>query len=369
MRPITFAETAHYNRMGSAHNVAINEKTGFAYVVGASSGPQGGCAGGLHMVNIQDPADPTFAGCFSEDGYTHDVQCVTYAGPDADYTGREICFASNGGFGEDFDRYTIVDVTDKANPVLITQMLYPTAGYAHQGWLTEDQRYFVANDELDETGFGLPTRTLVFDVSDLDEAEFLDAYTHPTVSTDHNLYVKDRYVYASNYTSGLRILDTNEIEANSSDILSTVAFFDTQPSSDRPGFNDGGSWSNYPFFASGVVIVSDITGGLFILDPQLAGLVDAEEDVAAAGSHTLSAYPNPFTDQTRLTLELGQPERVTAEVYDALGRRVASLFEGTLGAGEARSFVFDGSGRPAGLYIIRVTGETFAETQRVVLAR
>ena len=51
--------------------------------------------------------NPTFAGCFDDDGYTHDVQCVVYSGPDADYTGAEICFASNE------DTVTIVDVTDK----------------------------------------------------------------------------------------------------------------------------------------------------------------------------------------------------------------------------------------------------------------
>ena len=298
------------------------------------------------MVDIQTPAEPTFAGCFSADGYTHDVQCVIYDGPDTDYTGREICVASNGGFGDDFDRYTIVDVTDKSSPVLITQMLYPTAGYAHQGWLTEDQRYFIANDELDETAFGIGTRTLVFDVSDLDEAEFLDIYTHPTSSSDHNLYIQGRYVYASNYTAGLRILDTEEIEGSGSDVLSTVAFFDTFPSSNQAGFQ--GTWSNYPFFESGIVIVNDITGGLFILEPQLSGSVSAEDEITVTESRLRAAYPNPFSRQTTLTLQVETAQQVTVHVYDSLGRQVETLFEGVLAADQAKVLVFDGSARPAG---------------------
>jgi len=103
--PHDLTETAHYGGFGSAHNLVINEASGFAYAVGANS-----CSGGLHMIDIRTPTSPTAAGCFSADGYTHDAQCVTYAGPDTQYTGREICFAANG------DTLTIVDVNNKATP-------------------------------------------------------------------------------------------------------------------------------------------------------------------------------------------------------------------------------------------------------------
>jgi hypothetical protein len=36
--PVTFKETAHYDRIHSAHNIAINEETGFAYSLGSSMG-------------------------------------------------------------------------------------------------------------------------------------------------------------------------------------------------------------------------------------------------------------------------------------------------------------------------------------------
>ena len=60
----------------STHNVVINEDSGFAYAVGNRSGGET-CGGQLHMINVQDPQNPTFAGCYSlpESGGTHDSQC------------------------------------------------------------------------------------------------------------------------------------------------------------------------------------------------------------------------------------------------------------------------------------------------------
>ena len=62
----TLTETAHMGGFGAAHNIAINEDTGFAYVTGAPPT----CSGGLFMVDITSPASPEFVGCFSVDGYT-----------------------------------------------------------------------------------------------------------------------------------------------------------------------------------------------------------------------------------------------------------------------------------------------------------
>jgi hypothetical protein len=318
------------------------------------------------MVDITEPTTPTFAGCFSQDGYTHDAQCVVYDGPDAEYQGSEICFTSQGNSSPGLDNHIgIVDVTDKQNPAILAQAVYPDPAYAHQGWLTEDHRYFIANDEIDENRYGHNTRTLVFDVTDLDAPEFLDAYFHPTASIDHNLYVKGEFAFQSNYTSGLRIVGLGD--GNGPPSLEEVAFFDTYPNNDAVTYN--GAWSNYPYFESGIVIVSDQSGGLFVLDPQLGGTTADVEDVAPGAFALGQPYPNPTTGRTHIDLVLGDPQRVDVVVYDVLGRRVADLFHGQLGAGETRSFAFDGSGLPAGLYFIRTTGEAFAETRQVSITR
>jgi choice-of-anchor B domain-containing protein len=255
--PTTFTEDAHYNNLGRAHNIVINTDSGFAYAVGSRQGPEQ-CSAGLHAIDIRTPLSPTFAGCFGADGYTHDAQCVNYNGPDANYVGHEICLAANE------DTVTIVDVSNKSAPVQISRTGYAGSAYTHQGWLTEDSHYFLVNDEIDEINNGHNTRTYVFDVSDLDAPQLHMTYTAAVAATDHNLYIKGRYAYESNYLSGLRILDLAQIDGGS---ISEVAFFDTHPESNASGTS--GSWSVYPYFASGTVILSDISNGLFVLEPNL----------------------------------------------------------------------------------------------------
>src|SRR5690606_14399008 len=253
----------------------------------------------------------------------------------------------------------------------LSQAIYPNHAYTHQGWLTEDHRYFIGNDELDESNFGHNTRTLVFDVSDLDAPEFVAPFLHEVGSIDHNLYVKGNYIFESNYRSGLRVLNATSLLEGTSVTgagLEAVAFFDTYPGSDGRGFD--GTWSNYPFFESGIVIVSDMQRGLFVLDPKIETNPPVANEDAAPGSFVLTAaYPNPFENRTQLTLRVAETQAVEIAVYDVLGRRVASLFDGTLAAGSEHTAVFDAVGMPAGTYLVRVTGESFSETRQVTLAR
>lgn len=255
--PATFEADALYDGLDSAHNVAINEETGFAFTVGGDK-----CGGGLHMVDIREPKNPTFAGCFAHantgyggTGSTHDTQCVTYRGPDNEYEGREICFSSNG------TALSIADVTDKNAPKAISATSYPDFAYVHQGWLTEDQRYFFLNDELDEfVGNTAETRTLIWDVSDLEDPQLVREYTFGTQAADHNLYVRGHYMYQSNYLSGLRIHDVSDPENPRE-----VAYFDTVPVGPNDSRLDG-SWSNYSYFKSGVIAVSSQEEGLFLVE-------------------------------------------------------------------------------------------------------
>ena len=278
--PVTFSETAHYGGFGNAHNIVVNQDSGYAYAVGTST-----CSGGLHMVDIQNPLNPTNAGCFSSDGYTHDAQCVNYSGPDPDYQGREICF----NFNE--DTLTIVDVTNKAAPTQVSRTGYPNSAYTHQGWVDETQSYLLLDDELDEQSFGYNTRTRIWDISDLDQPALLGYYSGSTTAIDHNLYIKDGYAYQANYRAGLQIINLADI-ANAN--LSQEAYFDIYPSSNSASFN--GAWNVFPYFDSGVVIVSGIEQGLFILRPTLA------PDFSMSAGDTILAVCAPGSDATILTL-------------------------------------------------------------------
>lgn len=250
--PITFEADALYSGFGSAHNIVINEDSGFAYVVGTSRDDEYG--GGAHFINIQDPKNPVAAGGYGENGYSHDAQVVTYNGPDTDYAGREIYIGANE------DRVILADVTDKENPRFISSVDYPNIEYTHQGWFTEDQRYFLLGDELDEARLGFQSRTLVFDFSDLDNPVQHDTYLGTTSAIDHNGYVKGNEYFLANYTAGVRVLDVSGVADKS--IIET-GFFDTYPSTDNPQFS--GVWNVYPYFESGKIVVSDINSGLFII--------------------------------------------------------------------------------------------------------
>jgi len=217
------------------------------------------------MIDINLPTDPIFVGCFQDPatgragtGYTHDAQCVIYQGPDAEHVGREICFGSNE------TGLSISDVTDKNNPIAISVGAYPNAAYAHQGWLTEDQRYFFMGDELDESAArrsgGTPmegTRTLIWDVADLDDPILAKEHFGEVLATDHNLYIRGNLMYQTNYASGLRIL-------NISDPLNPVevGFLDTVPTNNSVAMT--GAWSSYPFFESGTIVVSGGQGVFFL---------------------------------------------------------------------------------------------------------
>jgi choice-of-anchor B domain-containing protein len=272
--PVEFTATANYTQFGNAHNIVINEETGFAYAVGTST-----CNSGLHMVNIQNPTAPTNAGCFSNDGYTHDAQCVIYTGPDTEHNGKEICFNSNT------DTITIVDVSTKNTPIQLSRTGYSNHGYTHQGWLTEDQRYYLMNDELDEQNNGHNTKTYIWDMLDIDAPLLIGFYNGPEASIDHNLYIKGNHAYLTNYTSGLSILDISDIGNGN---LIEVANFDGYPPNDGATFK--GAWSNYPYFPSGNVIMSDFDGGLFILGPKICPTLTSTQGLTtqASGDNSIS---------------------------------------------------------------------------------
>jgi choice-of-anchor B domain-containing protein len=274
--PVTFTETAHYGGFGSTHTLAMNTRTGFAYAVGTRT-----CEGGLHVVDVRTPTSPRTAGCFSLDGYTHETQCVVYSGPDSVYRDREVCFNSNE------DTLTIVDATDKLEQVQLSRTGYDGSAYTHQGWLTEDQRFFLVNDEGDEVAFKHPTRTWIWDVSDLDAPVLATYYDGATASIDHNLYIRGDLVYESNYRSGLRVLDASEVARG---VLREVGFFDVYPSDDAPAFN--GAWSVYPFFVSGSVVMNGIEQGLFVVRPRVVPRgqpTGLEVSIAGPGSAALDS--------------------------------------------------------------------------------
>jgi choice-of-anchor B domain-containing protein len=251
---VTFTETVHYDGFANGHNLFINEDTGYAYVLRTEQ-----CGGGLTMVDVSDPLNPTSAGCFNDDGLASDTFCAVYHGPDADHTGDEICVTASD------DAVAISDVTDKTSPELVARFTYSNAERAHHGWMTADQRYYLLADMMDEHHHGGNTRIFIWDLADLETPVLHDTYFGPTTASDHNLWIRGDSAFVGNLRAGLRILNLNDI-ANGN--LVQEGYFDTYPADDNPDHTNG-AWAVYPYFESGTILVADIGQGLFIVRPTL----------------------------------------------------------------------------------------------------
>lgn len=323
--PVIFDNDAHYDGFGGAHNIVINEDTGYAYGVGTNTH-----GGGPHFVNIQDPLNPVGDGGDTNNGYCHDAQVVIYSGPDSDYTGREILFGSNE------TQVVIVDVTDKANPQTISTIAYNNVSYTHQGWLTEDQRYFLLGDEADEIDLGFDTRTIVFDFNDLDDPQFHFEYSGPTTATDHNGYVNGDTFYLSNNTAGLRVIDISDI---ASENMSEIGFFDSYPSDNNAGYN--GAWSVYPFFESGNIVISDRSEGFILVHPSTLAVDEFSIE------NGLSIFPNPTTDLITVTSKNIAINKI--EFIDVIGK---SIYMET--GFDSNDIAIDVSAFETGIYFVRL---------------
>ena len=303
--PETFTEDSHYGGFGGAHNIVINEETGYAYGVGADY------SGGAHFVNIQDPLNPIGEGGYSGSGYTHDAQVVVYDGPDSDYTGKEIYIGSNE------DKVVIVDVTDKTNPVLISAVTYTNDAYTHQGWFTEDLTYFIVGDEIDELNFGFNTRNIVFDFTDLDNPQLSFEYSGPTSATDHNGYVDGDKFYLANYKAGMRVIDISDI---SNENMTEIGFFDVFPSNNTAGYD--GAWNVYPYFASGNILISSLK---YSSPDYVPGFYLVKSSTLSVDDNFLSnfsLYPNPSTNSVKLSSTNTPISEIS--IYDLSGKLLLS---------------------------------------------
>ncbi|MCW5518323.1 choice-of-anchor B family protein [Aureitalea sp. L0-47] len=331
--PVTFTEDAHFNGFGSAHNIVINEETGYAYPVGTNQ-----FNGGPLFINIQDPLNPVSEGGYSLDDYSHDAQVVTYNGPDSDYTGREILVGSNE------NAVVVVDITNKNSPIAISSTGYSNVEYTHQGWFTEDQRYFIVGDELDEFSVGFNTRTIVFDFTDLDNPQFDFEYFGSTPAVDHNGYVLGDTYYLANYSAGMRALDISDI-ANGN--ISEYGYFDTFTDDNNASFD--GAWNVYPYFGSGNIVISGEFGFTLVRDENLS---TTDFDDSGFG-----LFPNPASDVLTLT-STGNP-LTSVVIYNVLGQRVAQY-----DLNNSTSETINISNLKSGMYMVQINNES---TKRLIV--
>lgn len=253
---VTDLPTSHYSgpvgsEWLSAHN--IYQDNGIVYIFGAGRGN-----GGVIMLDVAtDPLNPIEVGTFDM-WYAHDGFVLNDTGYFAHI---------NDGF------FSIVDLTDKANPVLLGTSSTPSI-FTHNIWTSADGNYAYTTDEVDG-GY-----LAAYDISDPANIQFLDKIqSSPGESImPHNAHVLGDYLITSYYADGIVIHDITY-----PDNMIEVGNFDTSPL-DQSG--SVGCWGAYPFLSSGNILATDRQEGLFILGPTYQQGAYLEGNITEFGTGT-----------------------------------------------------------------------------------
>ncbi len=222
--------------LNTCHNIYI-DSSGFAYLSGCNLNN-----GGLIFIDVHStPGVPQYVG-HGPPTYSHDV-----------YVRDNRAYSSEINQGV----FSIYDVTDKTAPVLLASQA-TAANFTHNAWLSDDSQILFTTDEVGGATVG------AYDISDLTDIKELDQFlpleTLGDGVTPHNVHVWNDWLIISYYTDGCIIVDGSRPEN-----LVEVGNFDTFiPSS--TGFQ--GAWGAYPWLPSGLILVSDISDGIYVLEPN-----------------------------------------------------------------------------------------------------
>ena len=218
----------------TAHTLWIDE-AGYLYACGTATA--GGAAAGMRILSLANPSNPVSVGVYSL-RYVHDI-----------YVRDGIGYAAeiNNGL------VTVLDLTNRSAPVVRSSIASPK-GATHNTWLTDDDRYLAVTDE---TSGGSLT---IYDVGNLNAPVKVSEFAGPNLlhpsALIHNARILGNLVVASWYTEGFRIIDIADPT-----LPVEVGFLDTYPGASG---GSAGDWDVHPFLPSGVILASDIDGGLFV---------------------------------------------------------------------------------------------------------
>lgn len=237
--------------LSSIHNVWIDE-FGYAYLVGTNLN-----SGGVIYVDVNTtPGEPSYVG-HGDNVYSHDA-----------FVRNNKMYSSEIYEGQ----FAIYDVTDKENTEFLGSHT-TLFNFTHNSWLSDDGTILYTTDEQANATVGAYDVSDPEDIIDLDQ--FLPFETIGDGVIPHNVHVWDDWLIISYYTDGCILVDGS----NPSNLVE-VGNFDTYiPAS--TGFS--GAWGAYPYLPSGLVLISDIGNGMYVLEPNYVNACWLEGNITNAG--------------------------------------------------------------------------------------
>ena len=222
--------------LGGCHNLYIDESTGLLFLAGCNQGT----SGVIIMDLKENKEEPKVIGLETRN-YAHDV-----------YAKGDRMYASEINAGQ----LGIYDISNPSNPILLGSTR--TSGdFTHNAWPSDDQNFIFTTDEV---GNGTID---AYDISDLDFIEQIDRFRpNKTANTGlvvHNTHYLNGYLITSWYDDGVIITDASRPHN-----MIEVGNYDTFP---QNGGGSSGCWGAYPYLPSGLVLASDMSTGLYVLQP------------------------------------------------------------------------------------------------------
>ena len=251
-------------------------------------------------------------------------------------------------------KLSIINVSNKDNPSLITQFAYPNA-VCHNVWTSDNRRWLLTTDE------GGSNHLKLWDAANLNNLVLTYEYIPYELAMVHNAYFKGDTIFMAHYRAGVVALDVSTLPA----APTVIGFYDTYPGN---GTAYQGAWNVFPYYNSGKFIVSDIKTGLYVFRfGNPIGIHQTTSEIPSA-YRLEQNYPNPFNPSSKINFSLPKSGDVTLVVFDASGKLVETILQGYRLAGSYET-EFNASGLASGVYFYTLRAGEFTETKKMVIVK
>jgi len=340
--------------IGTTHNVFIDTTAARLY----------GLSSVLEIYDISNPENPIPIGLHSSlDNsafrYFHDG-----------YIDNNIAILNAGS-----DGLVVADLTDAQHPIVINSLTaYPSRGYNHSGWVSDDGMTYYFADETHNS----PLKAVnISDLCDLEVGETFRGKSDEEGSIAHNLIVACDYLYVSYYYDGLQVFDISD-RMNPK----LITYYDTYPQANDRRYK--GAWGVYPFLPSGNILLSDMQTGLYIfkgiddncnssprnitnLQSQSCSLTSTNDFIL---KDDVQISPNPATDRTSLIVNLSQTlDHLNISLLNLNGQQLQTWDYQNVAAGKNDFSILLPNSLAKGVYFLSLRNESFNLTKKLVIGQ